>query len=59
MRGHLIEDGQIGARVSEMNVNGNFLTLFQFLVAVGNDPWKYSPLKAPTLLFEDVNFSGA
>jgi PmbA protein len=58
VRGHLIEDGQIGAPVSEMNVTGNLLTLFQALVAVGNDPWKYSPLKAPTLVFEDVNFSG-
>jgi PmbA protein len=59
VRGHLIEDGQIGAPVSEMNVTGNLLTLFQSLVAVGNDPWKFSPLKAPTLVFEDVNFSGA
>lgn len=58
VRGHLIEDGQIGAPVSEMNVTGNLLTLFQSLIAVGNDPWKYSPLKAPTLVFEDVNFSG-
>jgi len=59
VRGHLIEDGQIGAPVSEMNVTGNLLTLFQSLVAVGNDPWRFSPLKAPTLVFEDVNFSGA
>nr|MCU0711779.1 TldD/PmbA family protein [Pirellula sp.] len=59
VRGHLIEDGQIGAPVSEMNVTGNLLTLFQSLIAVGNDPWKYSPLKAPTLVFEEVNFSGA
>jgi PmbA protein len=59
VRGHLIEDGEIGAPVSEMNVTGNLLTLFQSLVAVGNDPWKFSPLKAPTLVFEDVNFSGA
>lgn len=59
VRGHLIEDGQIGAPVSEMNVTGNLLTLFQSLVEVGNDPWKFSPLKAPTLVFEDVNFSGA
>lgn len=59
VRGHLIEDGQIGAPVSEMNVTGNLLTLFQSLVEVGNDPWRFSPLKAPTLVFEDVNFSGA
>jgi PmbA protein len=59
VRGHLIEDGKMGAPVSEMNVTGNLLALFSSLKALGNDPWKYSPSKVPTLVFEDVNFSGA
>lgn len=25
----------------------------------GNDPWPYSAIRAPTLVFEDVQFSGA
>lgn len=58
VRGHLIENGEMGAPVSEMNVTGNLLTLFNSLEAVGNDPWKYSVLKAPTLVFRDVSFSG-
>lgn len=59
MRGHLVENGQIGAPVGEMNVTGNLLELFSRLAEVGNDPWPYSALRAPTLVFEDVQFSGA
>ncbi len=58
VRGHLIEKGQVGAPVSEMNVTGNLLTMFGSLRALGNDPWKYSAMKVPTLVFDDVNFSG-
>ncbi len=29
------------------------------LAEVGNDPWPYSSLLAPTLVFDDVEFSGA
>ena len=58
VRGHLIEDGAIGAPVSEMNVTGNLLSMFGSLKALGNDPWRYSPSKVPTLVFEDVSFSG-
>ncbi len=59
VRGHLIENGAVGAPVGEMNVTGNLVSLFNSLEAVGNDPWKYSVLKAPTLLFREVSFSGA
>jgi PmbA protein len=58
-RGHLIEGGSIGAPIGEMNVTGNILQLFGKLAEVGNDPWKYSSTVAPTLVFEDVQFSGA
>lgn len=59
VRGHLIERGKVGAPVSEMNVTGNLLTLFSSLRALGNDPWKYSAMKVPTLVFDGVSFSGA
>ncbi|MEM6958440.1 MAG: metallopeptidase TldD-related protein, partial [Myxococcota bacterium] len=59
LRGHLIEGGEVGAPVSEMNVTGNMLTLFNQLSAVGNDPWPYSSIRSPTLVFDDVQFSGA
>jgi len=59
LRGHMIENGQIGRPVSEMNVTGNLRDLFSRLDAVGNDPYPYSSTLAPSLVFSDVNFSGA
>ena len=59
LRGHLIETGQIGRPVGEMNVTGNLKDLFARLEAVGNDPYPYSATLAPSLAFTDVDFSGA
>ncbi len=59
VRGHLVEQGEVTKPVGEMNVTGNLLKLFGKLVALGNDPWPYGPTRAPTLIFEDVQFSGA
>ena len=59
VRGHRIEQGRRGTPVAEMNVTGNMLELFSNLVEVGDDPWAYSPILAPTLVFENVQFSGA
>jgi len=58
-RGHLITNGQIGAPVTEMNITGNLAELFGRLVALGDDPYPYSSLRAPSLVFEGVQFSGA
>jgi PmbA protein len=59
LRGHLIENGEIGRPVGEMNVTGNLKDLFMRLEAVGNDPYPYSATLAPSLVFMDVDFSGA
>jgi PmbA protein len=59
IRGHLIEKGRIGEPVGEMNVTGNLLELFENLIEVGSDPWLYSSLLAPTLVFRNAEFSGA
>ncbi len=59
LRGHLVSGGVVGGPVQEMNITGNLLELFDHLVEVGNDPWMYSILRAPTLVFEGVQFSGA
>lgn len=58
VRGHLIEGGKIGASIGEMNITGNLLTMFGRLAEVGNDPWPYSSTLCPTLVFEDIQFSG-
>jgi PmbA protein len=59
LEGHLIEGGEIGACVGEMNATGNLVDLFMNLVAVGNDPWIYSSTLVPTLVFDGVQISGA
>jgi PmbA protein len=59
LRGHLIEGGEIGQAVGEMNVTGNLVDLFAQLAMVGNDPWPYRSTQVPTLVFADVQFSGA
>ena len=57
VRGNIIRDGKLGPSVSEMNVTGNLLALFAQLIELGNDPWKYSAILAPTLVFDGVDFS--
>jgi PmbA protein len=58
LRGHMIENGQIGRPVGEMNVTGNLRDLFGRLEMLGNDPYPYSTTLAPSLVFADVDFSG-
>jgi PmbA protein len=41
-----------------MNIAGNLADLLKKLAAVGNDPWPYSSLRTPTLVFEGVQFAG-
>jgi len=59
LRGHMIENGQIGRPVGEMNVTGNLRDLFNRLEMVGNDVYTYSSTLSPSLVFADVDFSGA
>ncbi len=58
LRGHLIENGAIAAPVGEMNVTGNLRQLWERLEVLGNDPYPYSSLRVPTLVFGDMQFSG-
>ena len=57
--GFRIRGGEIAEPVSEMNISGNLLEIWQRLVAVGNDPYPYSGERTPTLVFEGVEFAGA
>ncbi|HPG41633.1 MAG TPA: TldD/PmbA family protein [bacterium] len=56
--GQLVENGEIIMPVNEMNISGNGKEFWQKLTVMGNDPYPYSSVKIPTLLFEDVQFSG-
>jgi len=54
----MIRGGALAEPVAEMNISGNQLDLWKRLVAIGNDPYVYSPLRTPTLVFENVSFAG-
>ena len=58
IEGFLIERGQLTRPVAEMNVTGNMLTLWSHLAETGNDPRLSSSWRVPSLLFDDVDFSG-
>jgi PmbA protein len=58
VQGFRIRGGERAEPVGEMNIAGNMLDLLAKLTAVGNDPWPYSSMRTPTLVFEGVQFAG-
>jgi len=58
VQGYRVRGGKIAEPVGEMNISGNLLDVWKRLVAVGNDPYAYSKLRTPTLVFEGVQFAG-
>jgi len=59
IRGALLENGERVAAVSEMNVSGNILSLMERYTTAASDPWLLGSWRSPTLLFDDVQFSGS
>lgn len=58
IEGFYIEKGKILHPVSEMNVTGNIIELWNNVVAVGNNPRKNIANQLPSVLFENIKFSG-
>jgi PmbA protein len=58
LRGFRVRGGKLAEPVGEMNVSGNHLELWKRLAAVGNDPYRYSAMRTPTLVFEGVQIAG-
>ena len=58
IEGFLIEKGKITQPVNEMNITGNMLTLWSNLSEIGNDARLTSSRRIPSLLFDNVDFSG-
>lgn len=58
IEGFLIENGMLTQPINEMNVTGNMLTLWSNLAETGNDARMSSSWRIPSLVFEDVDFSG-
>ena len=56
--GFRVRNGAIAEPVSEMNLSGNHLEFWKKLVAIGNDPFPYSSMKNPTLVFDGVSVAG-
>ena len=59
IEGFLYEHGQLAQPVSGMNITGNMFTLWQNLTGVSHDADPYERMLIPSLLFEDVSFSGS
>ncbi|HSN15892.1 MAG TPA: TldD/PmbA family protein [Anaeromyxobacteraceae bacterium] len=58
VKGFRVRGGAIAEPVGEMNLSGNHLELWQRLAAIGNDPYAYSSMRTPTLVFEGVQIAG-
>lgn len=58
VQGFRVRGGKTAEPVAEMNVSGNHLELWSRLVAVGNDPYPWSAMRTPTLVFEGVHLAG-
>ncbi len=58
VRGFRVRGGQLAEPVAEMNVSGNHLELWPRLSAVGDDPYPYSAMRTPTLVFDRVQLAG-
>ncbi|MDR2448907.1 MAG: TldD/PmbA family protein [Prevotellaceae bacterium] len=58
VEGFLIENGKVVKPVSEMNITGNLLTLWGGIAEIGNDPRLDASWRTPSILFDNVDFSG-
>lgn len=58
IEGFLIENGKLTQPVTEMNITGNMITLWNNIAEIGNDPRYINSNQIPSLLFDNVDFSG-
>jgi len=58
IEGFYVENGSIIHPVSEMNISGNMNTFWNTLAEVGNDPYRFGSFLTPTMLFDNMDFSG-
>jgi len=56
--GTLIENGTLTSALSELNISGNHKKVWKHLVAAGSDSWMFSSLRVPSLMFDEMQFSG-
>jgi PmbA protein len=56
--GKLFENGEPVQSVAEMNIADNHLRFWQKLAEAANDPWPYSAMRLPSLVFDGVVVAG-
>ncbi len=56
--GFLIKNGIKVQPISEMNISGNSKEFWNKLIEIGNDKFEFSAWQQPSLLFENISFSG-
>ena len=59
IHGRYFENGTYVQGVSEMNISGNLFELLEKFQTAANDVWTYSSYHMPSLLFDDMQFSGS
>jgi PmbA protein len=57
-QGYRISSGAKAEPIAEMNISGNQRDLWGKLIAVGSDPWPYSSVATPTLVFDGAQIAG-
>ncbi len=58
IEGFLIENGKLVKPVAEMNITGNMMKLMANIGELGSDIKTDSSVRTPSILFNDVDFSG-
>jgi PmbA protein len=58
VQGFRVRGGRLAGPVGEMNASGNHRELWTRLVGVGNDPYRYSSMRTPSLLFSGIQIAG-
>jgi PmbA protein len=58
IRGTLLERGQPARSVAEMNIAGNLFELYERFVEAADDVRRFGTSRVPSVLFDDIQFSG-
>ena len=56
--GTYFEYGEAVSRLSEMNISGNLFSLLEHYLEPASNPWTFSSVRSPSLLFDSVQVSG-
>jgi len=58
LSGYHIVNGEKKEPISEMNLSGKHIDFWSKLVGAADDPYRYSPLRSPSLMFDGASIAG-